>query len=1259
MVFGPLWWLLGALAVPLMAQPDYRIEKYDARKGLAHHWVSGVARDSSGFVWVSLLEGALARFDGIAFRHFPMNDTERQQFGSNQILRFAIEDGKNFYANIDHKYARFDPATGRFLPMDKTLPPEIVEELNVKTNASDAWQLFDNKRLQRKRDGATFELPEKISLDDVLDTGTEIWVAAFEGLFRITPRRRLFETPFSQTFRLEAGAVTGLSVYGICEGGGWLWFHGNGALLRTPIAAPNTPEMVYIAETVGGKGQLVPGRDNWVWTGRHSKGLLRFRLTQKREAQGFGAPGDFKSQEVFSCLELPNGPTWVATGDGILSIEPEKALVRPPDVTQYTDAAQNVYEYATPSARWIARDSIHGTWQLYLENGYIPNVWAATDNGLFRLSPQNGDWAITGHFCPGKTPGFGAAKLLSINASGDVLWLGSDRGLIRFSLKSGTARTFTTADGLPNNKVYYALPDGDYLWCGTDFGLARVKIASVLGDEGLPDIRTFHVEDGLPHEEFNTLSFFKSPTTGKIYLGGLNGMTIFSPRDLETAAPPSPPLVFTEFEKYDGERDSTFVFSLANAGEQTVVLGPHDRFFTVRFALLAYQNPGQNRYQFRLDGFEQKWNAVSHDNHARYANLPPGTYVFRVRAADHNGNWNPGELRLTLVVQQVWYKSWWAWLLYFALAITAVYAIYRDRLRRATLAANLQIEHARAQHLEELDSFKSRLFANISHEFRTPLTVILGNLDFLEKEIAQNVKTTSTSGAPDMAVFNTKIASIRRNGNGLLGLVNQILDLAKLEDKSLKINYIQGDVAAYVRYVAESLHSLANAQNVQIRVETSATAVWMDYDPERLGQVLQNLLSNAIKFTPSGGRIELRAAVEPSAGGDTRAKRLRLTVADTGEGIPAEDFPYIFDRFFQADNQNPHKRGGTGIGLSLTKELVHLMGGDISVESTLGKGTIFTVFLPITNHAPLEKNDPALQGIFSNTATSEVPHLGGSVEKAHAILPSDIDPVALPRLLIVEDNADVVEYLRACLGQYYRLEYAFNGRAGIETAFETTPDIVLSDVMMPEKDGFELTDTLKNDPRTSHIPIVLLTAKADVESRIAGLRRGADHYLAKPFHPEELLVMLAKLLDNRQRMRARYSQVALEGAPLAQHQEEIPAANTTAPQGTEIEDEFLRKIREAIEKRMEEPGLAAEDIARVVGMSRSVLYAKLSALTGLSFNIYLRSLRLRRAKHLLKTSNLNISEVAYQVGFNDPRYFIRVFSEEFGLPPGEWRQGNV
>lgn len=1241
-----------------MAQPDYRIEKYDARKGLSHHWVSGVARDSTGFVWVSLLEGALARFDGTTFRHFSMNDAERRQFGSNQILRFAIENGKNFYVNIDHKYARFDPITGRFLPIDGPLSPEIVKELNFKIHISDAWQLFDNRRLQRKRDGAVFDLPEKISVDDVLDTGTEIWVAAFEGLFKITPRRRLFETPFSQTFKLEQGAVTGLSVYGICESGNWLWFHGNGALLRAPLAAPTTPETVYVAETIGGKGQLVPSRDNWVWTGRHSRGLFRFRPTEKREAQGFGAPDGFKSQEIFSCLELPNGPTWIATGDGILSIQPEKVPARPLDLVNYTDANQNIHEYATPPSRWIAKDSIHSTWQLHLENGYGPSVWAATDNGLFRLSPQNGDWVITGHFYPGKTPGFNAAKLLSINASGDVLWLGSDRGLIRFSSKSRVARTFTTADGLPNNKVYYALPDGDYLWCGTDFGLARVRIASVLGDEGLPDIRTFHVEDGLPHEEFNTLSFFKSPTTGKIYLGGLNGMTIFSPRDLETAAPPSPPLVFTEFEKYDGERDSTFVFSLPSLGQQTVTLGPHDRFFTVRFALLAYQNPGQNRYQFRLDGFEKKWNAVSLDNHARYANLPPGAYVFHVRAADHNGNWNPGELTLKLIVQQVWYKSWWAWLLYFVMAATGVYAIYRDRLRRAQMAANLQVEHARAQHLEELDSFKSRLFANISHEFRTPLTVILGNLDFLEKEIAQNIGLASTSDAPDKVVFNTKIASIRRNGNGLLRLVNQILDLAKLEDKTLKIRYIQGNVAAYVRYVAESLYSLANAQNVQIRIETSASEIWMDYDPERLGQVLQNLLSNALKFTPSGGRIEVRCTVEASRGAGQG--HLNLTVADTGGGIPVEDFPYIFDRFFQADNQSPTKGGGTGIGLSLTKELVHLMGGDIGAESTLGTGTIFTVRLPMTNNAPLEKPDPEPSGAPS-TIPLGAPRLGGQGNqgRGEAVLPSGIDPAALPRLLIVEDNPDVVAYLCACLDQHYRLEYAFNGRAGIEIAFETTPDIVLSDVMMPEKDGFELTDMLKNDPRTSHIPIVLLTAKADVESRIAGLRRGADSYLAKPFYPEELLVTLEKLLDNRQRMRARYSQLALEGAPIDQHREAAGHPSDTdaaAIQTSALEDEFLKKIREAIEKRMGESNLAAEDIARVVGMSRSVLYAKLSALTGLSFNIYLRSLRLREAKHLLKASDLNVSEIAYKVGFNDPRYFIRVFSEEFGLPPGEWRQ---
>ena len=467
---------------------------------------------------------------------------------------------------------------------------------------------------------------------------------------------------------------------------------------------------------------------------------------------------------------------------------------------------------------------------------------------------------------------------------------------------------------------------------------------------------------------------------------------------------------------------------------------------------------------------------------------------------------------------------------------------------------------------------------------------------------------------------------IKRNGESLLRLINQILDLAKLEGNGLKMNYVQGDVLPYLRYISESLHSLANAQNVLLRVESPEPTIHMDYDPERLLQIVHNLLSNAIKFTPSGGQVTLKVDLTTFQ----KLSNLRLTVSDTGAGIPPEDVPFIFDRFYQANNLEKAKAGGTGIGLALTKELVQQMGGTISVVSTPGKGTTFTATWPITRNAAVMSEDTAA---YSNLVSdvSTVPR--STVENA-AFIGNE--------LLLIEDNPDVVEYLTACLQGSYKLDFAYNGRAGIEKALETVPDLIISDVMMPEKDGFEVCDFLKNDERTSHVPIILLTAKADIESRIAGLRRGADAYLAKPFHQEELLLTVANALESRKKLQARFANVA------------IPMDDFSITPVRDVEDAFVQKVRAAVEAHLSDASFSVEQLCRALAMSQPQLHRKLTALTGKNATLFIRAIRLEKAKVLLLQKDKTIGEVAFEVGFDDPKYFSRVFTEAFGVAPSKF-----
>ena len=544
---------------------------------------------------------------------------------------------------------------------------------------------------------------------------------------------------------------------------------------------------------------------------------------------------------------------------------------------------------------------------------------------------------------------------------------------------------------------------------------------------------------------------------------------------------------------------------------------------------------------------------------------------------------------------------------------------------------NQELQQQENLRLREIDDFKSRFFTNISHEFRTPLTVILG----MGEQLSKAETDTQKKGM---------LGLIRRNGESLLRLINQILDLAKLESKTLKINYIQGDILTYLKYIAESLHSLANAQNVMLRVESDQPGIVMDYDPERFLQIIHNLLSNAIKFTPSGGKVILRANLQDNW--------LHLSVSDSGAGIPADELPHLFERFFQANNQEHAKAGGTGIGLALVSELVKAMGGNISVESNVGVGSTFLVKLPVTNTGVFADQTPlaALEAPTSSSISAPVSTTSDPQQNADA---------STPQILLIEDNPDVVEYLTACLqnsgdgdtgdgkegdrkGRPYQLDFAYNGQAGIEKALENVPDLIVSDVMMPIKDGFEVLETLKNDERTSHIPIILLTAKADVQSRLSGLRRGADAYLAKPFHQEELLVTVANLLELRRKLQAKYS-----------HWGAVPGDAPVAD--TDPEDVFLQKIRSVVEANLSDTDFEMPQLERALAMSRSQIYRKVKALTGKSPSLFIRSIRLHHGRHLLLTTDMTVSEIAYEVGYSGLNNFSDAFLEEFGERPGKLR----
>lgn len=531
-----------------------------------------------------------------------------------------------------------------------------------------------------------------------------------------------------------------------------------------------------------------------------------------------------------------------------------------------------------------------------------------------------------------------------------------------------------------------------------------------------------------------------------------------------------------------------------------------------------------------------------------------------------------------------------------------------EMVRQANFAKELEVMNEK---LKELDRMKSRFFTNISHELRTPLTVISGMVDQLKKD-------------PE-AWLDKSVSMIKRNSENLLNLVNQILDLRKLETGQLELHFIQDNIILYLSYILESFHSLADQKNIKLLFESEQSELVMDYDPAKILRIVTNLLSNAIKFTPRGGTIWLKAG--------RRSNDLLIQVKDTGIGIPEDQLSSIFDRFYQVDTAHSRKGEGTGIGLAIVKEFVQLMEGEIWVESELNKGTTFNFALPIRQTSELKATEDKeavvqkVKGMITKSADVEENHGPENLKEE------------LPTLLIIEDNPDVRQYLMACLKGKYHLKVAEDGLQGEKIAISDIPDLIISDVMMPGKDGFELCESLKTDQRTSHIPFILLTAKADDESRLSGLKRGADAYLSKPFNEEELEIRIEKLLDNRRMLQQRYGSL-----------ENLSPTNDIAVQQ---EDEFIVSLRQAVLDNIDDENYGIPEICRDMALSRSQLHRKLKALTDKSTSHFIRSIRLQKAKELLQTTDLNVSEVAYEVGFRNPRYFSTTFSEEFGVSPNE------
>lgn len=817
---------------------------------------------------------------------------------------------------------------------------------------------------------------------------------------------------------------------------------------------------------------------------------------------------------------------------------------------------------------------------------------------------------------------------------GKYLWVCTKGGgLNRLNKNTHDFFHLTARQGLVDDVVYGILADEEgNIWGSTNRGIfcmSSVKQAK----SSTWSFRNFTKANGLQDDEFNTTAYARLPD-GRLAFGGVNGLNIFNPGEVLT--PGFMPSVFITDILINNQPvnagDNTSVLKNTIEHSKEITLTHLQDILTLEFSSLDFTASAQNKYRYQLVGVDKDWVESGTRRSATYLHLPDGKYVFRVQGSNSEGVWSDKIAQLQIAVLPPWWRSWPAYLGYSLLLVFGVMRYVRFRVNRAKLKSQLSFEQFEARRVKELDAVKTQLYTNITHEFRTPLTVILG--------MAQQVKSN-----PE-AHLNNGMDMIIRNGESLLKLVNEMLDLSKLETGKMQLQLVNGDVINFLRYIVESFHSLAESQHKQLHFLAEIDALHTAYDPEKLRQITANLLSNALKFTPERGNIYI-AATEQTVADTPNKVLLTIKVKDTGIGIPESQLQHIFDRFYQLDNSHTRKTDGTGIGLALTKELVKLMEGEITVKSPptgANKGTEFTVVLPLEkmNYAEEVIQQPVLKNEYAVSTNG----VTGGIEPA-----DDRHAKTKPLILLVEDNADVVAYTASCLPDY-RLAVGKDGREGFEIASEMVPDLIITDVMMPFMDGFELCRQLRKDEHTSHIPIIMLTAKADLESRIEGLQQGADAYLEKPFNREELLVRIKKLLELRQQLQQHYLQKA--GFQNQKIQEDT-IISEQQPAESAIEDAFVKKVREAVEGNLANAAFTIEQLCKLVFMSHSQLHRKLDALTGCSPNKFIRMIRLAKAREMLKEPKNSIATIAYECGFNDPAYFSRVFKQEHGETPQEWR----
>jgi len=805
-------------------------------------------------------------------------------------------------------------------------------------------------------------------------------------------------------------------------------------------------------------------------------------------------------------------------------------------------------------------------------------------------------------------------------------WVGTEKGLVLFDPTSGTKHLIRESDGLINNIIEAIIEDNSgNIWVSTQKGLSKISYKKNAA------INNYTSNDGLSSNQFLPGAALKTKD-GELLFGGVNGLTTFYPEKI-IKNNYVPEIVFTDFlihNKSVNYRSKDSPLKSPIDETQEIILDYHQNSISFKVAALNYVNSSNNRYAYKLEGFDKdEWYHSDYQRIANYTNLQAGTYVFRVKVSNNDNVWNEEGRSITVKVLPPFWKTWWAYIFYLFVFSALLYLFNSYSVKNERLKHELELESLSHIKDQELAQRKMTFFTNISHEIKTPLTMILAPIERLLNMSEGNNK------------IQNQLTLMHRNGERLVKLINQLLDFRKFDSGNDQLVAVHEDIVLFLKEIFLAFKGLAESKSIELNFNTELDPLNVWFDKDKLEKVFYNILSNAIKFAPYNGFVivSIKQIVK------NEKEHVSVIIEDNGCGIADEHINKIFEQF-KFFNEGGLNLEGTGLGLAFSKELVDLHNGEISVESRQSKNnvpgyTAFTVLLPLGKEHLSEGEISDLFSAEENISQYNIEpvltqsqFIGRKLEILKGIGKEK------PSMLIVEDNPDVLGFIVSSFEDEFEIHTAVNGEEGLKTGQKIIPDIIISDVMMPVMDGISLCSKLKSDINTSHVPVILLTARSSLVFKLEGFETGADEYITKPFSINILGIRIWNLLDSRQKLRDRY-----------QREIRLQPENVAI---TSTDDGFLKTLMSYIEKNIDKPNLTVDELSRETAVGRGTLYKKIKALTGQTVNDFVRMIRLKRAAQLLEQKNHNINEVAYMVGFADVNYFRKCFKEQFKYTPKEY-----